>query len=66
MVRLNLQVSDDLNRSLDRMAAESETTKADILRKAIILYEHARKGKAKGQELALVKQGKIETEFVGL
>jgi len=66
MVRLNLQVSDDLNNSLDRMANEAETTKADILRKAIILYEYARKGKARGQELALVKEGRVETEFVGL
>ena len=66
MVRLNLQVSNDLNDSLDRMASEAETTKADILRKAIILYEYARKGKAKGQDLALVKAGKVETEFVGL
>ena len=66
MVRLNLQVSNDLNESLDRMASEAETTKADILRKAIILYEYARQGKAKGQGLALVKEGRVETEFVGL
>lgn len=66
MVRLNLQVSNDLNDSLDRMADEAETTKADILRKAIILYEYARKGKAKGQSLALVKNDRIETEIVGL
>lgn len=67
MVRLNLTISDDLAATLDRMSSESETTKSDVLRKALILFEVAREGKSEGKKLALIApDGGVTTEIVGL
>lgn len=66
MVRLNLNVSDDLNQALERMAAETETTKSEILRKALTLYEVAREGSKEGKKISLVDGDKVVTEIVGL
>lgn len=67
-VRLNVVLSDELNREIDEAAAESETNKSDVLRKALQLYLAAREGKQRGLKLGLVEPGsnKLETEIVGL
>jgi metal-responsive CopG/Arc/MetJ family transcriptional regulator len=36
--RLNITISDDLNNEIDKAAAESETNKSEIFRKALTLY----------------------------
>lgn len=67
-VRFNVVLSDDLNREIDRAAAESESNKSEVLRKALQLYLAARDGKQRGLKLGLVEpdSGKLQTEIVGL
>lgn len=66
--RLNVILSDDLNREIDRVAAESETNKSEILRKALQLFLAAREGTQRGLKLGLVepKSQKLQTEIIGL
>jgi predicted transcriptional regulator len=67
MIRLNLTVSDDPARRLDELSGESQTSKSEILRKALTLFDVAREGKRAGKKLALVGDGgQITTEIVGL
>lgn len=67
-VRLNVVLSDELNREIDRIAEESESTRSDVLRKAIQLYLAAREGKERGLKVGLVepKTQTMQTEIVGL
>jgi predicted transcriptional regulator len=67
-VRLNIVLSDELNREIDKAAAESETNKSEILRKALQLYLAAREGKRRGLKLGLVEpeNERLRTEIVGL
>lgn len=67
-VRLNVVLSDDLSRAIDRAAAESETNKSEIFRKALQLYLAARDGRQRGLTLGLVEPStqKLQTEIVGL
>ena len=67
-VRFNVVLSDDLNREIDKAAAESESNKSEILRKALQLYLAARDGRRRGLKLGLVepKTEKLQTEIVGL
>jgi len=67
-VRLNVILSDDLDEEIDRAAEETETTKSEILRKALQLYLAAREGKRRGLKIGLVEPDsrKLETEIVGV
>lgn len=67
-VRFNVVLSDDLNRDLDRAAAESESNKSEIFRKALQLYLAARDGRQRGLKLGLVDPASqtLQTEIVGL
>ena len=42
MPRLEVRVSEDLQRDLDAFAREDETTRNEIIRRAMALYAHAR------------------------
>lgn len=66
--RFNVVMSDDLNREIDRAAAETESTKSEILRKALTLYLAAREAKQRGLKVGLVEPGtdKMQTEIIGL
>ena len=61
-------MSDELNRENDRAAAEPETTKSEILRKAITLYPAAREAKQRGLKIGTVEPSpeRLWTEFIGL
>ncbi len=66
-VRLNVVLSDDLNRDIDRAASETHTTKSEILRKALQLYIAARDGESRGLRLGLASDpSKLDTMIVGL
>ncbi|WP_020203533.1 ribbon-helix-helix protein, CopG family [Cupriavidus sp. WS] len=67
-VRFNVVLSDDLNREIDRVAAETESNKSEILRKALQLFLTARDGKQRGLKIGLVepKSEKMQTEIIGL
>jgi metal-responsive CopG/Arc/MetJ family transcriptional regulator len=65
--RFNVVFSDDLNKELDKVVAEDENSKADVLRKALQLYLAARDGKRRGLKLGLAQpEQRLETEIVGL
>ena len=66
--RFNVVLSDDLNRELDQVVDESETTKSEILRKALTLFLAARRGTKEGLKLGLVDADSkaLKTEIVGL
>ncbi|NVD97008.1 transcriptional regulator [Massilia sp. BJB1822] len=67
-VHLNIVLSDDLNREINRVAAEAETNKSEVLRKALQLYFVAHDGKQRGLKIGLVepKSEKQQTEIIGL
>lgn len=66
-VRLSLDLSEELNETLDRLAADSGTTKSDVLRKAIVLVEVAAQAKRKHQKLAIVdEEEQVVSRIVGL
>jgi hypothetical protein len=66
-VRLSLDVSVELNDTLDEMAEKMHSSKSEILRKSIALMEVAVEEKARGNHLGVVnKQQQIIKEIVGL
>ena len=67
-MRFNVVLSDDLNREIDRAVTESESSKSEILRKALQLYLAARDGSRRGLRLGLVdaETKQLKTEIVGL
>jgi predicted transcriptional regulator len=66
--RMNLVLSDDLNKAIEKVADDSESNKSDIIRKALQLFIAAQEGKKRGLKLGLVQPSTrlMETEFVGL
>ncbi len=67
MIRLNITISDDLAAKLEELSGESQTSKSEILRKALTIFDLAREGKRSGKKLALVGEGgQVMTEIVGL
>jgi predicted transcriptional regulator len=66
--RFNVVLSDELNRAVDAVVEESETTKSEVLRKALQLYLAAREGSQRGLKLGLIdrKTQEVQTEIVGL
>lgn len=67
-VRFNVVLSDDLNREIDQAVKETESTKSEILRKALQLYLAAREGSRRGLKLGLMEPEtqKLQTEIIGL
>lgn len=66
-VRLSLDVSPELNRTLDELAMKIHGTKSDVLRKAIVLMELAVQAKDQQQKLGIIdKDRQVITEIVGL
>jgi predicted transcriptional regulator len=66
--RFNVVMSDELNRDLDAAAEQSETTKSEVIRKALQMFLAARDGTRRGLKVGLVdpKTEKMQTEFIGL
>ncbi len=52
-VRLNVNITDELNTRLDTLANKAGVTKSDLLRKAIALIEVAVTEREKGHKLAI-------------
>jgi hypothetical protein len=66
-VRLNLQVSTELNDVLEEIADSSGTTKTDVIRQAFALLKVAHNAKKNGKHLGLVSDpDRLDTEIVGL
>ena len=66
-VRLTVDVSPELNETLDQLADNAHLTKSEILRRAIALMKVAAQAHEKGQKLALIdKDQQGMTEIVGI
>lgn len=66
-IRLSLDVSPELNRTLETLATKIHGTKSDVLRKAIVLIEIAVQAKDQKQKLGIInKNRQVITEIVGL
>jgi hypothetical protein len=66
-VRLNLQVSNELNNVLEEIADSSGSTKTDVIRQALALMKVAHQAKRSGKHLGVVADpDKLDTEIVGL
>jgi predicted transcriptional regulator len=67
-VRFNIVLSDDLYKAINLAADETESTKGEILRKALQLYLTARDGSKRNLKFGLIdpKTEKLEIEIIGL
>ncbi len=66
-VRLSVDISDQLNETLQDLASQTRSTKSEVLRRAIALMEVAVQAKERGQRLGLAnKDQPLATEIVGL
>lgn len=65
-VRLSLDVSSELNDALEEVASETQSTKSDVLRKSIALFEMAIREKKQGNHLGVFDdKQKIVKEIIG-
>jgi predicted transcriptional regulator len=66
-IRLTLTMSPALNAKLEQLATANCATKAEILRKAIALYELAHRASLKDQRLGVFDEDeRLVMEIVGL
>lgn len=67
-VRIHMILSDDLNTAVEQIVTDSESTKSEVLRKALQLFVAAHEGKKRGQRLGLCHPETriMETEIIGL
>ncbi len=66
-VRLSLTVSPELNRRLEQLAASGQTTKSEILRKAIALFDVVQQAQSDHKRIGILDQdSRLLTEIVGI
>jgi metal-responsive CopG/Arc/MetJ family transcriptional regulator len=66
-VRLNLQLSQSLNATLDEIAESNGTTRAEVIRVAFALLKLAHDAKHDGMHLGLARDAnKLDSEFIYL
>jgi len=66
-VRLSLDLSPELNETLENLAAATYCTKSEVMRKAIALIEVAVRARTQGKKLAVVDRDQpVATEIIGL
>lgn len=66
-VRLSLALSPELNSRLEQLASENRTTKSEILRKAVALFDVVSEAKRENRRLGILdKEKRLVTEIVGL
>ena len=64
---MSLIVSPELNETLEALAQSLHSSKSEILRKAIALYDVAAEAKQKNQRIGILDQDrKVVTEIVGI
>jgi predicted transcriptional regulator len=66
-IRLSLSVSPELNERLEQLAASGHTSKSEILRKAIALFDVVAEAKSEKKRFGILDQNKhLLTEIVGI
>ena len=63
-IRLSLDVSQELNETLEKLAYESDTSKSELLRRAIALMELAVDAKGHGQKMGVFEKVAQEDRLV--
>jgi len=66
-IRLSLAVSPELNERLEQLASSGHTSKSEILRKAIALFDVVAEAKSEKKRIGILDQNKqLVTEIVGI
>jgi metal-responsive CopG/Arc/MetJ family transcriptional regulator len=66
-IRLSLQVSQELNQTLEDIAESTGTNRTDVIRQALALMKVAHTAKKDGRHLGIVSDPrKLDTEIIGL
>ena len=66
-VRLSLDVSDELNNLIKQLAKETNSTKSDVLRRAITLLSVAVEAKRQGKKIGIAEKDQpLTTEIIWL
>jgi predicted transcriptional regulator len=66
-IRLNLQVSEQLNSDLEEMADSTGSNRTEVIRQALALMKIAHQARREGLHLGLVSDpSKLDTELVGI
>lgn len=66
-IRLNLQVSEQLNSDLEEMADSTGSNRTEVIRQALALMKIAHQARREGRHLGLVSDpSKLDTELVGI
>lgn len=68
-VRLNLQLSAELNQVLENIAEDTGASRTDVIRQALALMKVAHEAKREGKHVGFVSKPnreKLETEIIGL
>ena len=66
-IRLSLVVSTEMNKRLEEMAETGHTSKSDVLRKALALYDVVAEAKSQKNRFGILdKDRKLLTEIVGI
>lgn len=66
-VRLSLDVSPELNETLERLATSMHGTKSEVLRKAIALMDVAVRAKQDGQRIGIAGPNQqLTSEIIGI
>ncbi|MCK9990409.1 MAG: hypothetical protein RugAbin2_01423 [Rugosibacter sp.] len=66
-IRLSLTVSPELNERLEQLAITGHTTKSEVLRKAIALFDVVAEAKTEKKRFGILDQNKqLVTEIVGI
>jgi metal-responsive CopG/Arc/MetJ family transcriptional regulator len=66
-VRLNLQLSSELNEALEEIVDDTGTSRSEVIRQALALMKVAHSAKKQGRHIGLVSDPKkLDTEIIGL
>lgn len=66
-VRMNLQVSTEINDLLEKIADETGSNRSEVIRRALALMKVAHDARQRGKRLGLVADpDKLDTEIVGV
>lgn len=66
-VRVSLDMSPEANELLENLAIANGTTKSQILRRAVALYDIVAEARSQGKRVGVLGQNdELLTEFVGL
>ena len=65
MPKLTVEFSDKMNEILEQLANEKETTKVDVLRRAVALYKYLdSEQKDENKQVSITKDGKAVKDIV--